>query len=221
MSLTTSIAHYWKLDESSGNAADSVGSVTLTNAGSGTFLDGIINNGVYSYGTDNPGSYFESGNITPTATFSVSFWIKPVGIEGTYGGIISAGGAGFDIYFGTDYKIHFYDGDGGYFASNETLSLNTWYHIVCVSAGDNLGTSKIYVNAGTPIEGPSYYYLLGPDTYYIGRSKNFTDDYYIGRIDEIGIWDRALTAAEISSLYNSGAGLQYPFTYPGSMFNLF
>jgi hypothetical protein len=210
MSLLTDISHYWKLDESSGNASDSVGSVTLTNAGSGTFLDGIINNGIYSYGTDQPNSYFTSGNITPDPYFSVSFWIKPVGIEGTYGGIISSGSNGFDIYFGTDYKIHFYDGDGGYFTSSETLSLNTWYHIVCVAGGDG-GTSRIYVNAGTPTEGPSYYFLLSAATYDIGHSKNFTSDYFIGRIDEIGIWNRVLSQAEITQLYNNGSGFQYPF----------
>jgi hypothetical protein len=33
-----------------------------------------------------------------------------------------------------------------------------------------------------------------------------------GLIDEVGIWSRALTGAEVTSLYNGGAGLQYPFT---------
>jgi hypothetical protein len=32
-----------------------------------------------------------------------------------------------------------------------------------------------------------------------------------GSVDEFGIWKRALTSAEISSLYNSGNGLKYPF----------
>lgn len=32
-----------------------------------------------------------------------------------------------------------------------------------------------------------------------------------GAIDEIGMWKRALTTAEITQLYNGGAGLQYPF----------
>jgi len=33
-----------------------------------------------------------------------------------------------------------------------------------------------------------------------------------GKIDEIGIWTRDLSSAEVSELYNSGNGLQYPFT---------
>ena len=31
------------------------------------------------------------------------------------------------------------------------------------------------------------------------------------RIDEAAFWNRALTAAEVSLLYNSGSGLVYPF----------
>jgi hypothetical protein len=30
-------------------------------------------------------------------------------------------------------------------------------------------------------------------------------------LDEVGFWTRALSAAEVTSLYNSGNGLQYPF----------
>jgi len=32
-------------------------------------------------------------------------------------------------------------------------------------------------------------------------------------LDEVGIWDRALTETEITELYNTGAGKQYPFDY--------
>lgn len=38
------------------------------------------------------------------------------------------------------------------------------------------------------------------------------DGYYDGRIDEVGIWSRVITPTEVTSLYNSGAGLQYPFS---------
>ena len=33
-----------------------------------------------------------------------------------------------------------------------------------------------------------------------------------GILDEVGIWDVALSADDISDLYNSGSGLAYPFT---------
>ena len=45
MALTDNLVSYYKLDESSGNAADSVGSNTLTNTGTMTYGTGKINNG--------------------------------------------------------------------------------------------------------------------------------------------------------------------------------
>ena len=45
MALTDNLVSYWKLDESSGNAADSVGSNTLTNTNTVTYSAGKINNG--------------------------------------------------------------------------------------------------------------------------------------------------------------------------------
>jgi hypothetical protein len=36
--------------------------------------------------------------------------------------------------------------------------------------------------------------------------------FFPGNIDEVGIWNRALSSSEITQLYNSGSGLTYPFT---------
>jgi hypothetical protein len=33
-----------------------------------------------------------------------------------------------------------------------------------------------------------------------------------GKIDELGLWDRLLTSNEISTIYNNGNGLSYPFS---------
>lgn len=50
MALTDNLVSYWKLDESSGNASDSVGSNTLTNNGTAGYASGKINNAV-DFGT--------------------------------------------------------------------------------------------------------------------------------------------------------------------------
>lgn len=43
-------------------------------------------------------------------------------------------------------------------------------------------------------------------------------DFLDGKLDEVGVWNRALTSGEVTSLYNSGAGLQYPFSGGGASF---
>ena len=35
---------------------------------------------------------------------------------------------------------------------------------------------------------------------------------YNGLIDEVGFWHKVLSQSEVTSLYNSGAGLAYPFS---------
>jgi hypothetical protein len=41
--------------------------------------------------------------------------------------------------------------------------------------------------------------------------SNRTNSFFTGGIDEVGLWDgKALTATEVTELYNSGNGKQYP-----------
>src|SRR6202035_2479657 len=44
-----------------------------------------------------------------------------------------------------------------------------------------------------------------------GKYNGSYQAYFDGDIDEVSIWNRALTSTEVSDLYNSGGGLQYPF----------
>ena len=43
-------------------------------------------------------------------------------------------------------------------------------------------------------------------------AKDVSGDAYAGLIDEIAIWNRTLNSSEISRLYNSSLGLQYPYS---------
>jgi hypothetical protein len=55
--------------------------------------------------------------------------------------------------------------------------------------------------------------VSGTDGNFIGNYNNYDSNWgFDGMIDEIGVWSRALTSGEVTQLYNSGAGLQYPFT---------
>lgn len=45
----------------------------------------------------------------------------------------------------------------------------------------------------------------------LGLGWAATQSVYFGNIDEVGIWNRVPTAAEITELYNAGNGVTYPF----------
>jgi len=82
-------------------------------------------------------------------------------------------------------------------------SANTWYLLVATADNTNI---KISVNAGTQdsvAQGGTIPH--GAEDFRIG-SIDFDGNYYA---DQVGLWNRALTPAEITQLYNAGAGLAY------------
>lgn len=225
--LSTNLVSYWKFDESSGNASDSVGSNTLTNVNSTSFATGKIGNGAdlelsssnYFYKEDN-------SSLDITNNLSYSFWFKAetVGSGGDYR-IINK------WYDASEYIIRINDtslnilvsASGGtvQVANAQTVTAGVWYH--CVFTYNSTDGLKVYVNAGTPstaaangtINNTSERLVIGASQKSDGTG---TGNYYDGLIDEVGIWSRTLTADEVSQLYNSFRGNSYPFTATPSLY---
>jgi hypothetical protein len=67
--------------------------------------------------------------------------------------------------------------------------------------------SQVYstTTSAISVENESGYWSIGGAYYNDPRI-------FDGTIDEVWIWNRSLSPSEVSELYNSGAGLQYPFT---------
>jgi hypothetical protein len=105
--------------------------------------------------------------------------------------------------------------------SSISISTNTWYHLVFqIDRSDKL---KLYINGVlnnivtkdgvnnlAPYVSSDY---NRPTTFKLGAYTN-TDgtptQFFNGQIDSFNAWNRVLTAAEVTELYNSGNGKQYP-----------
>jgi hypothetical protein len=90
-------------------------------------------------------------------------------------------------------------GVGNDFHVQQNYGLNTWYHYTITY---NIDTVKIYINSqlfGTGIINPIN---TGSGNFCVGSSPGL-DSYFGGKIDDIGIWNRALTQTEITALYSS------------------
>ena len=51
------------------------------------------------------------------------------------------------------------------------------------------------------------YPLIGANQY----NATTYQEYFLGKLDAVSVWNRELTAADVTELYNSGTGKQYPY----------
>ena len=210
--LTDDLVAYYKFD---GNTIDSTDNGNDgTNNGATSISSGKIGEAYYFDGVND---YIEISNsivssIITSDSFAISAWVNP---EIYYKYIISMGSGGnylgsavgFDIR--NDKKLRGFIGysrTSPQAISSQDILLDTWSFVTMTYNGNDI---KLYINGvydGT-IYAPNPTWGTSIPSY-IGRWQN---RYFNGKIDEIGIWQRALTESEVEELYNNGNGLQYPF----------
>ena len=79
-------------------------------------------------------------------------------------------------------------------------------HITWLTRKNAIELFKNNVSQGTGTVNTSQFNGTAPFT--IG---NFVGLFYDGLIDEVGVWNRALSGSEVAELYNGGSGDPYPF----------
>ena len=164
-----------------------------------------------------------SASLVPS-NLSLSVWIYPTGPGGepTYGASIFAKEGNYEIYRYPSGQIWFLikTTSPGWVIINTGLyaPLNTWTHLV-MTYNQGAGVAKVYKNNSSgsatfsiPMTGP----ILDNDSgtqnqaWIGGRSSTPCCDtppghYFDGIIDELAIYNRALTATEITNMYNNTA----------------
>jgi len=189
----------------------------------GTAHGTLTNGTTYGTGKINGGFSFDGINDTVTLSntvtkfssstpFTYNVWVKAVSRTGFIYMDANAGMAGTAIgfYGGT---IAFYIGDvAGLFGSGIVIPLNTWTMVTITYNGIvNQSNNLLFYTNGT------FVYGLNMSTEFnlpnASSNKQIGSggwrSYFNGNIDELGIWGRELTAAEVTELYNAGAGKQY------------
>src|SRR3989338_1259097 len=215
--LTTNLVSYWKMDESSGNIADSKGSNTGTPTGT-SVVAGKLSNGRSFDGA----SYISMGTGSSlafgTGSFSFGGWIK-TSDSGNYKTIISKtasnGGATVRYYNRIEAStgsFHASIADGTNEANincGSGFADGNWHYVMTVVNR----TSQLMINY---VDGISRCNTTISSIGNVNSAQDFrvgilgTQGYYfIGTIDELGVWSKDLSPQEISDLYNSGYGNIY------------
>lgn len=198
----------YKLD---GNALDESGNYngTPTNVtyGSGRFGSALTGDGTARYISVSSVFGLVNGG---EATYSL--WIKQStanlswAVSNYNSGIVN----GIQFAIGAEQKIFFgnYVANANYYikTSSIVVPLNTWAHVVGVVHAN--GTTDIYVNgvldtsaevAYAGVYAPSQ---IGTRSYYIGRIYSAGGANLYASIDQIRIFNRAISYAEVIALYN-------------------
>lgn len=203
---TQGLISYWTFDEGGGTTAyDSAGNNHGTVYGA-TWTTGQIN-GALSF--QRVGDYVEVSDspiLNTTNQITLSAWINEnsVGIW-RFAKIISKGAdyytPHYELYSGSSqnkYVFIVHTGSVEHVVSNVD-AMTGWVHLVGTYDGSEM---KIYINGSLD----NVKALTGPistanNPLYIGKRQNDYERYFNGSIDDVRIYDRALSPEEIQELY--------------------
>ena len=205
------VAH-WKFDEGQGDTAyDSSGNGNDgTLIGPPSWVSGKVGN--YALDFDGVDDYVETAVIN-LDNVSVSAWIKVSEEDGLYSivGNWESGGYGLSYNKYDNNEFHFSVHVNGAYRSvfsNATVQLDRWYYIVGTYDGDNgymhvdgIKQADSFAVSGT-ISSSVCPVMIGADP----RSGQDPISFFNGLIDDVRIYDRALSAEEILVLYWQGQG---------------
>jgi hypothetical protein len=191
---------------------DALGTYNGTLVNGATYATGKINNGFSFDGVNdyvNVATSFGQSFSSPNSAHSYSAWIYPTSVTG-YNWIIQNGTSttGTSMILIGANLCFFFQGGANQTSSNVTISINTWTLVTVVYNG--AGSVSFYKDGVFDVaKTASWTETAGTATTNIGsyvKALHFFD----GIIDEVGVWNRALTSTEVTELYNAGVGKQYP-----------
>ena len=200
---------YWTFSSLADVTKESASNTSCTLNGNATYTA----NGKFGGGLllDGSGDFVSCGSSTLTnlpignSNYTISLWVKSAALQNN-GGYIGWG------EYGSGNRVNAFrtnmDGIQNYWWGNDLIHnsyalnlLNQWHHAVVNYNGT---TRTIYFDGallktdtpGTPNSTTS--------NFAIGRTATMYNEFFNGTLDDLSIWNRALTVDEITYLYNSG-----------------
>jgi len=196
----TGLVSWWKGE---GNFLDSAGTNNGTNSGNVTFAPGRVGQGFVMNGN---GNVVQLGNPTnlQSQDFSIETWIKRANTS-----LTSLNGNGNGVIFGYD--------NGGYglylspsgeptltktvfsaVGAGVTITDTNFHHVAVTKSGS---TVVFYVDGVAHPAGPyDPGFTFSAQASIGGLGNNYT---FLGTIDEVSFYNRALSASEVQAIYNA------------------
>lgn len=225
--LLTDLVAYYKLSDRL--AAHGGSGFDLTENNTPTYVAGHLGNSLHcdlsEHLTLARGSV---GNLSPGAhDWSLSFWFATLnGASSSIRGLVMVGDHGANqrewrVYYKASTNLMYTAVSNDLTAENVAtytlgggINTSDWNHIVLrytLGVGVELIVDNDLAGKGTAacttmVQGTGPFLVAG-----LWTSGAWAGTSAMADIDDVAFWHRALTDAEIASLYNSGSGLEYPF----------
>lgn len=212
---TNGLVGYWPFN---GNANDSSGNGNNGTINGATLTSDRFGNINSAYDFDGLSNYIEvnsSNSLNVTNLYTLSTWINvlqwsflaPIDEHAIISKIENGNWyGGYEIFTGGSTGIIAHSGNIGnsnIYLYNSNYNTNNWYNVVVTYDGNIL---KMFIN-GILVNSQNHTGLLQTSSIPLrfGRrgGAGFYNNWFKGKIDDIGIWNRALTPQEITDLYNA------------------
>jgi hypothetical protein len=214
--LSKGLMAYYNFDDCSANDSSS-------NANNGTIngnlscVDGVANKALLFDGA----SYIDvpdAASLNPTTQLTMSFWIRVDDFTNSFSAIIHKGGTNPNCFENREYSLWL--NNGSYFwqtsagnsncenvLQSKNITKGKWLHYVgIIDRVKHL--QSVYINGVLSAKIADSYNSFNNNNYdlRIGLSEEGQswESPFKGTLDEIRLYNRALTTAEISTLYNQG-----------------
>ncbi|MCC6723691.1 MAG: hypothetical protein IT258_04225 [Saprospiraceae bacterium] len=133
-------------------------------------------------------------------TVTISAWIKPNGLQSDNAGVIFCRGgntvAGIHIKSNNELRYHWNDGQYNW-GSGKIAPANEWSHVVLVVQPTK---GMIYLNGDSAVNTTTHAIEEFNSTLRLGNDASSSARTFNGEIDEVCIWNRALSKSEIREL---------------------
>lgn len=228
--LVTGLRGYWKMEEASGNLVDSVSSLALSPIETVTYNQtGKVAKAVGSTGAGK----FQctdavcggTTKLDPSAATGISFggWVYPKAYATVQTYVVGKSAlnnqkTGYWLMYGPNGNVRVEMGNSSCdndsalgFQTAVTAPLNQWTHLMATVTAQNPGIVKIYKNGALVYTSPASAYYCDTDGAFsiAGSNGSGLSTNHSQLVDEIGVWAKPLTAAEVTNLYNGGNGNTY------------
>ncbi|HZO57052.1 MAG TPA: LamG-like jellyroll fold domain-containing protein, partial [Bryobacteraceae bacterium] len=213
---------YWRLNDPAGTELlhDSAGTHNQLNQNVTLGVPGLRAPAYPGFPADNTASSF-TGNSAATGTaslnglssFTVMGWFNPGGANGPFAGLFGQNDL-FEVGYSDGAGVNLWIQLNGIWTNPRTgtnsFEVGQWYFVAIVADGTSVdvyvnGVQRAHETGGAPSATSGFGFNIGG-----GGIFGSSGDYFNGLIEDVAIFDRAFSQAQIQDLYGVGVGLVAP-----------